>query len=79
MKKIGCAFMVLTVLAVGWSILVWIAFAAAFRMYGTPDFPSGEQWITVLLVTLVRAFGPLAVVLIAWLTFALAAKFLSRP
>jgi len=77
-EKIGCTFMVLTALAVGWSILIWMAFAAAFIMYRSPDLLSKEQWINVLLDTLMWAFGPLVVVLIAWLTFALAAKFSRR-
>jgi len=75
-EKIGCTFIVLTILAVGWSILIWLAFAAAFIMYRSPDLLSREQWINVLLDILMWAFGPLVVVLIAWLTFALAAKFL---
>ena len=70
--------MALTVLAVGWAIVVWMAFAGGFIMYGSPSLLSREQWINVLLLTLIRAFGPLVIVLIAWLTFALAAKFLSR-
>ena len=78
MKKMGCAFTVLTVLAFGWSIVVWMAFAAGFIMYGSPDLLSKEQWTSVLLHTLIRAFVPLVVVLIAWLTFALAAKFSRR-
>jgi hypothetical protein len=78
MGKIGCAFVVLTVLAVGWSIFVWMAFAAGFTMYRSPDLLSREEWINVLLRTSISAFGPLVVVLIAWLACALAAKFLSH-
>jgi len=84
MGKIGCAFVVLTVLtvltvlAVGWSFFVWMAFAAGFTMYRSPDLLSREEWINVLLRISISAFGPLVVVLIAWLAFALAGKFLSH-
>jgi hypothetical protein len=76
--KIGCVFMVLMVLAVGWSIFVWMALAAVFIMYRSPDLLSREEWINVLLHTLIQAFGPLVVVLITWLAFARAAKILSH-